>query len=72
MYNFHGTYPGQSCALVADLGKLCRASGVGATVRASDVPIAQALSSAFDDEEALLCALGCRIGDKGALVRYSK
>ena len=39
-----------SDGLVDDLGKLCRASKVAATVRAKDVPVDAALKSAFPDE----------------------
>jgi thiamine-monophosphate kinase len=47
-----------SDGLVADLAKLCRASGVGATIDSSRVPLASALHESFTEEEALLCALG--------------
>jgi thiamine-monophosphate kinase len=47
-----------SDGLVADLAKLCRASGVGATIDSTQVPLASALRESFTDEEALLCALG--------------
>jgi thiamine-monophosphate kinase len=47
-----------SDGLVADLAKLCRASGVGATIDAGRVPVAPALLEAFNEEDALACALG--------------
>ena len=47
-----------SDGLVADLAKLCRASGVGATIDSTRVPVAHSLRESFTDEEALLCALG--------------
>ena len=47
-----------SDGLVADLAKLCRASGVGATLHAPDVPVAMALYETFNDEDSLACALG--------------
>ena len=39
-----------SDGLLDDLGKLCKASDVAATVRADDVPVDAALKSAFPDE----------------------
>ena len=47
-----------SDGLIADLAKLCRASGVAATTDSRLVPVAQALNESFSKEEALLCALG--------------
>ena len=47
-----------SDGLAADLAKLCRASGVGATLHATNVPVAAALRESFSDEESLLLALG--------------
>jgi len=49
---------GEPDGLVADLAKLCRASGVGARVDSPRVPVASALHESFADEESLLCALG--------------
>ena len=47
-----------SDGLVADVAKMCRASGVGATLLAANVPAASALHETFNDEDALLLALG--------------
>jgi thiamine-monophosphate kinase len=47
-----------SDGLIADLAKLCRASGVAATTDSRLVPVAHALHESFSEEEALLCALG--------------
>ena len=47
-----------SDGLVADIAKMCRASGVGATLFASNVPVAPALRESFTDEDSLLLALG--------------
>jgi thiamine-monophosphate kinase len=47
-----------SDGLIADLGKLCKASGVAATVRATDVPVEPSLYESFGAQEALLLALG--------------
>ena len=47
-----------SDGLVADLAKLCRASGVAAKIDSARVPVAPALLETFSEEEALLCALG--------------
>lgn len=47
-----------SDGLVADLAKLCRASGVAATVDSARVPVAPALRETFSEEDSLLCALG--------------
>jgi thiamine-monophosphate kinase len=47
-----------SDGLIADLAKLCRASGVAATTDSRLVPVAHALHESFPEEESLLCALG--------------
>lgn len=47
-----------SDGLIADLAKLCRASGVAAKIDASRVPVATALLETFSAEEALMYALG--------------
>jgi thiamine-monophosphate kinase len=47
-----------SDGLVADLSKLCQASGVAATVQASAVPLHPALHESFNQGEALQFALG--------------
>jgi len=47
-----------SDGLVADLAKMCHASGVGATLFAPQVPVAPALRESFDEKESLLLALG--------------
>ena len=47
-----------SDGLAADLAKMCRASGVGATLFAANVPVAPALRESFNEEESLLLVLG--------------
>ena len=46
-----------SDGLLQDLGQICRASGVGATVRRDALPIDPALAAAFEAEEALRYAV---------------
>jgi thiamine-monophosphate kinase len=47
-----------SDGLLQDLGHVCQASGLGATVRRDAVPVDPALAGQFGEEEALACALG--------------
>lgn len=47
-----------SDGLVADLEKLCQASGVAAVLRADTVPVAPALKAAFPDEALALALSG--------------
>lgn len=47
-----------SDGLVADVAKMCRASGVGAMLLAAKVPVESALHETFNDEDALFLALG--------------